>query len=308
VIIQRDGVILTNAHVVGNAQVVQIGLADGRRLQGQVIGRDPGIDIAVVRVAAQDLPTAAIGDSDMLEVGQVAIAIGNPLGLDRTVTSGVVSAINREIPGLGAEGLIQTDAAINPGNSGGPLLDSQGRVIGINTVVLQPRGSPVVAVGLGFAVPINLANDVVQQLLTTGQIRRAFLGISYADIGPEVAAQFRLPVRQGVIVAEVAPGSPAAQAGVQPQDIVTAINDVPVTRGGDLRRVLRGLAPGSLTTLAHPSGRATAASSPRCRGLAREPQLSGGGGPPRTAFDLAHQSLHVVAVAERIEAPADLQV
>lgn len=259
VIIQRDGVILTNAHVVGNAQVVQIGLADGRRLQGQVIGRDPGIDIAVVRVAAQDLPTAAIGDSDMLEVGQVAIAIGNPLGLDRTVTSGVVSAINREIPGLGAEGLIQTDAAINPGNSGGPLLDSQGRVIGINTVVLQPRGSPVVAVGLGFAVPINLANDVVQQLLTTGQIRRAFLGISYADIGPEVAAQFRLPVRQGVIVAEVAPGSPAAQAGVQPQDIVTAINDVPVTRGGDLRRVLRGLAPGSLTTLTvvRPTGTVT---------------------------------------------------
>ena len=248
VIIRSDGVILTNAHVVGNARAVEVGLADGRRLQGQVLGRDPAIDIAVVRVTARDLPSAPIGDSDALEVGQVAIAIGNPLGLERTVTSGVVSAVNRDLPGLGAEGLIQTDAAINPGNSGGPLLDSRGQVIGINTAVLRGRGAAG-AVGLGFSVPINLANDVVQQVLTTGRIRRAFLGISYADIEPEVAAQFRLPVRQGVIVIEVGPGSPAARAGLQPQDIITAINDTPITRGGDLRRVLRNLQPGSVASL-----------------------------------------------------------
>jgi S1-C subfamily serine protease len=248
VIIRADGVILTNAHVVGTVPTVQIGLADGRRLPGQVLGRDPTIDIAVVRVAAQDLPAAPIGDSDVLEPGQTTIAIGNPLGLERTVTTGVVSAINRELPGAGLDGLIQTDAAINPGNSGGPLLDSQGRVIGINTAVLRGRGA-IGAVGLGFAVPINLAADAAQQIITTGQVRRAFLGISYGEIDPVVAAQFRLPVREGVIVVEVVPNSPAAQAGVQVQDIITAINQVEVRRGGDLRRVLRGLQPGDVATL-----------------------------------------------------------
>jgi serine protease Do len=248
VIIQSDGVILTNAHVVGNVQVVEIGLADGRRLEGRVLGRDPSIDIAVVRIAAQDLPTAPLGDSDLLEPGQIAIAIGNPLGLERTVTTGVVSAINRELPGAGLDGLIQTDAAINPGNSGGPLLDSRGRVIGINTAVLRGRGA-VGAVGLGFAVPINLAADVANQLVTTGVVRRAFLGVSYRDIDPEIARQFRLPVREGVIVLEVVPNSPAAQAGMRVQDIVTAINDVPVTRGGDLRRVLRAAQPGQTVTM-----------------------------------------------------------
>jgi len=250
VIIRSDGVILTNWHVVGNARTVEIGLADGRRLPGQVLGGDRALDIAIVRVQAENLPTAPIGDSDVLEPGQMAIAIGNPLGLDRTVTTGVVSAVNRELPGARLDaGLIQTDAAINPGNSGGPLLDSQGRVIGINTVVLQPRGAQVVAVGLGFAVPINLAANVAQQILTTGRVQLAFLGISYVDITSEVAAQFRLPVREGVIVLEVVPGSPAAQAGVRVQDIVTAINDVPVQRGGDLRRVLRTLQPGAIAQI-----------------------------------------------------------
>jgi serine protease Do len=248
VIIREDGVLLTNWHVVAGAQTVQVGLADGRRLQGQVLGGDRGLDIAVVRVQAQNLPVAPLGDSDALEPGQMAIAIGNPLGLERTITTGVVSALNRELPGARLEGLIQTDAAINPGNSGGPLLDSQGRVIGINTAVLQPRGQ-VVAVGLGFAVPINLAANVAQQILTTGRVQLAFLGISYADIAPEVARQFRLPVQQGVIVMEVVPGSPAAQAGMRVQDIVTAINEVQVQRGGDLRRVLRALQPGATVRL-----------------------------------------------------------
>jgi serine protease Do len=249
VIIRADGIILTNWHVVAGAQTVLVGLADGRRLQGQVLGGDRGLDIAVVRVAAQNLPTAPLGDSDLLEPGQMAIAIGNPLGLERTVTTGVVSAVNRELPGARLEGLIQTDAAINPGNSGGPLLDSQGRVIGINTVVLQPRGAGVVAVGLGFAVPINLAANVAQQIITTGRVQLAYLGVSYIDITQEVAAQFRLPVNQGVVVLEVVPGSPAAQAGVQVEDIVTAINGVQVARGGDLRRTLRALQPGATVTL-----------------------------------------------------------
>ncbi len=137
VIIRRDGVILTNAHVVRSATDVEVGLADGRRVSGRVLGRDPTVDVAVVRIQATNLPAAPIADSDRLEVGQTAIAIGNPIGLERTVTTGVVSAVNRSPRGIELGGLIQTDAAINPGNSGGPLLDSQGRVIGINTVIVQ---------------------------------------------------------------------------------------------------------------------------------------------------------------------------
>jgi S1-C subfamily serine protease len=251
VLIREDGVILTNAHVVGTARAVQVDLADGRSVQGEVLGRDPSIDIAVLRIRPP------LGDPARLEPGQAAIAIGNPFGLDRTVTSGVVSAVNREIPGLGMDGLIQTDAAINPGNSGGPLLDSRGRVIGINTAVLRPPGE--VAVGLGFAVPINMAYDVVQQILTTGRIVRPFVGISHFDLNPQAAAQFNLPVREGVIVAQVVPGSPAAQAGIRQQDIITRIDDTPITSGGDLRRVLRNRQPGDVLTVTvlRPAGATT---------------------------------------------------
>ena len=238
IIVRSNGIIVTNAHVVGEARVVDVGLADGRRFEGEVVDRDRNIDIAVVRINARNLPTARIGDSDRLVAGQTAIAIGNPLGLERTVTSGVVSAINRSPRGLALDELIQTDAAINPGNSGGPLLDSQARVIGINTAVLQG------ATGLGFAVPINLANHVVDQVLTTGRVRRALLGVVYADIEPELAAQFRLPVREGIIVRQVEPNTPAAVAGIRPADIITRINDTPVTRGGDLRKALRSMVPG----------------------------------------------------------------
>ena len=254
-VIIRSGVVLTNAHVVGDARIVEVGLADGRRVRGTVAGRDPSIDVAVVRIAVTDAPVAPTGDSDRLEVGQDAIAIGNPLGLERTVTSGVVSAINRSPRGITLGGLIQTDAAISPGNSGGPLLDSQGRVIGINTAVLSAPG----ASGLGFAVPINLANDIVEQVLTTGRVRRAYVGLGYADVDAELASQFSLPVREGVIVGEVAPRSPAAAAGMRAQDIIVGVNGQAVARGGDLQRVLRGLAPGDFARLdvVRPGGRAT---------------------------------------------------
>ena len=223
IIVDKSGVVLTNAHVVGDSRTVEVGLADGRTLDGQVLGRDPSIDVAVVRVPAQNLPVAPIGDSDKLEVGQSAIAIGNPLGLERTVTAGVVSAVNRNPRGISLDGLIQTDAAISPGNSGGPLLDSHGRVIGINTAVLSGAG----ASGLGFAVPINLANDVVQQVLTTGHITRAYLGVGFADI--------------------------------EPQDIVVKGNATAIESGGDLRKLLRSLKPGATVRLdvIRPNGRTT---------------------------------------------------
>jgi serine protease Do len=247
VIIREDGVILTNAHVVGNARAVEVVLGDGRTLAGEVLGGDPSIDIAVVRVQETGLPVAPLGDSDRLEVGQTAIAIGNPFGLDRTLTTGVVSAVNRSPRGLELDGLVQTDAAINPGNSGGPLLDSSGRVIGVNTAVLRPRG--VGAEGLGFAVPINLAADVAEQLLTTGRVVRGFVGIGYDEVTPPLARQFQLPVEQGIIILQVQPGSPADAAGLQQRDIITQIEGTAVTHGGEFRRVLRQHRPGETIRL-----------------------------------------------------------
>ncbi|HYC62353.1 MAG TPA: trypsin-like peptidase domain-containing protein [Thermoanaerobaculia bacterium] len=243
VIIRADGVIITNAHVVGNARTVEVSLADGRTLTGTVLGRDRSVDVAVVRVNATGLPAAPLGDSDRLRVGQLAIAIGNPLGLERTVTTGIVSAVNRDPRGVPiAGGLIQTDAAINPGNSGGPLVDSSGRVIGINTAIL------VGATGLGFAIPMNLANEVATQILATGRVRRTYLGVQVGDITREMAEQFGLPVAEGVVVVFVDRSSPAARAGLARGDIITALAGQRITSGGDLRRVLRARQPGDAVT------------------------------------------------------------
>ncbi|HEX2081091.1 MAG TPA: trypsin-like peptidase domain-containing protein, partial [Longimicrobium sp.] len=247
VIIRADGVILTNAHVVGNSREVEIGLANGERRTGRVLGGDPSIDVAVVDVEGAGLPTAPLGNSDELQVGQTAIAIGNPLALERTVTRGIVSALNRNQAQIGLDELIQTDAAINPGNSGGPLLDSRGRVIGINTAILRGAGG-VGAEGLGFAVPINLAADVASQVLETGRVRRAFIGIRYNDVTPEMARQFALPVERGIIILAVQPGSPAARAGIRQGDILTRIDATPINSTGDLRRAIRERDPGDEVT------------------------------------------------------------
>lgn len=244
VIVRADGVIITNAHVVGSARTVEIRTADGRTFTGTVLGRDETVDTAIVRVSATNLPAAPLGDSDRLEVGQIAVAIGNPLGLDRTVTRGVVSAVNRDPRGVAiAAGLIQTDAAINPGNSGGPLLDSSGRVIGINTAILAG------ATGLGFAVPINVAIDVMEQILTTGRVRRAYLGINYRDITPEIARYFRLPVEEGLVVVELGRGSPAERAGIAVEDFIVSIGGESIQDGGDLRRLLRARKPGDTVSI-----------------------------------------------------------
>lgn len=245
VIARRDGVVLTNAHVVGTARQVFLTFADGRRLPARVLGRDPTVDVAVVQAAVQNAPAAPIGDSDGLVVGQTAVAIGNPLGFERTVTTGVISALNRALRGSTLDQLIQTDAAISPGNSGGPLLDSQGRVIGINTAVIRVEG----AEGLGFAVPINLARDIAEQLLTTGRVRRAYLGVELADLNPAAAERFGLPVRQGAFVGSVEAGSPAAVAGLRSQDIVVSANGAAVRQVGDLRRALRQAGPGARVRL-----------------------------------------------------------
>jgi S1-C subfamily serine protease len=252
-VIRRDGMILTNAHVVGAARTVQVGLADGRKVVGTVLGRDAGLDVAVVRIPITDAPVAPLGNSDLLQVGQLAIAVGNPLGLERTVTTGVISAVNRPGRTLGGETFIQTDAAISPGNSGGPLVDSRGNVIGINSAELLGQGVQ----GLGFAIPINLAMNMASQVLATGRYVRPFLGLAFSAVDADLASQFRLPVREGVLITDVQRGSPAARGGLREQDIITRINETPVAMGGDVRRVLRALKPGDavrLTVVRPPNG------------------------------------------------------
>ena len=245
VIIREDGIILTNSHVVGNMRRVMVGMANGDSIIGDVLGRAPDIDLAVVRVDARNLPAAPLGDSDQLQVGQAAIAIGNPAGFERSVTTGVVSALNRYVA-QGLDEVIQTDAAINPGNSGGPLLNSRGEVIGINTAVLNatPNGRPVV--GIGFAIPINLGRDVAEQIVTTGAVTRPYLGIRPMGIYPELVRQFRLPVRAGIIVMAVERDGPADRAGLQQGDIITRIGDTTIAGEADMRRVMRGMAPNQM--------------------------------------------------------------
>ena len=246
----KNGIILTNNHVVEQSVrqsggQVGVKLKNAKTLRGRVVGRDPAVDIAVVKVDASDLPQAVLGDSDKLEVGQTAIAIGNPLDLEQTLTHGVVSALNRKISPDDVEGFIQTDAAINPGNSGGPLLDSQGRVIGINTAVL--RGNE--AQSLGFAVPINVARDVARQILSQGSVRRAIMGIVPVSVTLQVAGQYRLPVREGVLLYDVAAGSPAARAGLRDGDILTKMDSVSLSGTGDMLKYLRSKKPGQSITV-----------------------------------------------------------
>jgi S1-C subfamily serine protease len=230
-IVRPDGLLITNEHVVGNQTQVSVTLADGSRHTARVLGSDETADIALLKIdGVRGLPVAELGDSDVLEVGQTAIAIGNPLDLGRTVTVGVVSALNRQLPGprLDADTLIQTDAAINPGNSGGPLVDSRGRVIGINDAVIQPRYG---GGGLGFAVPINRARQVMEEILRPGSVARPWIGIRYSEITPRMAEEFDLPVSEGARVMEVTPGSPAQRAGLREGDIIVSIDGQQATSG-----------------------------------------------------------------------------
>lgn len=246
------GIVLTNAHVVGEERVVGIQFNGRKPIASRVLGVDADVDIAVVKMPIAAPTAAVLANSDTVPVGATTIAIGNPLGLGQTVTTGVVSATGRQLPGsrgtdADGEGYIQTDAAINSGNSGGPLLDSSGAVIGINTAVLRGTGGGrgASAEGVGFAVPINIARNIAQQIITTGQVRRVYLGLLGEDITPES----KLAVPQGYLVRRVVPGSPAAAGGVRVNDIVTNIDNAPVRGNADLRRGVRGKVNGETVTL-----------------------------------------------------------
>ena len=234
VIFDARGYVLTNSHVVEGAQQIRVTLPDGRAFPGKLVGADPLTDLAVVKIDARDLPAARLGDSSKLEVGETVIAIGNPLGLEGgpTVTVGVVSAVARSIEepgGAGLYDLVQTDAAINPGNSGGPLVRMAGDVIGINTAIIQQ------AQGIGFAISINSAKPIVQELLAHGRVVRPFIGIVPVSVTPQIASAYDLPVDHGVLVARLDPRGPAARAGMRAGDIIVAVAGHPVKSLGELR-------------------------------------------------------------------------
>ncbi|MDZ7957094.1 MAG: HhoA/HhoB/HtrA family serine endopeptidase [Aulosira sp. DedQUE10] len=243
-IISKDGRILTNAHVVDGADMVTVILKDGRSLKGKVLGKDELTDVAVVKIQADNLPTVNIGNSDQLQPGQWAIAIGNPLGLDNTVTTGIISATGRTSNQIGAPDkrveFIQTDAAINPGNSGGPLLNARGEVVGMNTAIIQG------AQGLGFSIPINTAQRISNQLIATGKAQHPYLGIQMVGLTPELKQNINsdpnsgLSVEEdkGVLVVKVVANSPAAKAGIRAGDVIQKLNGQSVTDAGSIQKAV----------------------------------------------------------------------
>ena len=247
VIFTPDGYILTNSHVVDNARQVIVTLADGHDLQGTVVGQDPDTDVAVVRISApngEKLPAAKLGDSDRLQVGQLVVAIGSPVGLQSTVTVGIVSALHRTLPGYGGqmiEDIIQTDAAVNPGNSGGPLVNAKGEVIGINVAIVQQ------AQGLSFAIPINTVNWVASRLMKDGVVRRPVLGIAAQSgmLPQSLRRQFHIEKEMAIQVVQVASGGPAQRAGIRPGDVIYKLNDRPVGSVLDLRHDLERMDDGA---------------------------------------------------------------
>lgn len=247
VIVSADGYILTNNHVVEQAQQIKVTLLSGKTFQAKIVGTDRFADLAVIKVDAPDpLPAAPLGSSSGLRVGQLAIAIGNPFGLGHTATVGVISALNRsiQVPGVVIENLVQTDAPINPGNSGGALVDSGGRVVGINTAIVAQ------AQGIGFAIPIDTAKAIMDQLIRQGRVVRPYVGIEWGgNVDSNIAQQYNLPVDHGVIVRSVEPNSPAASAGIQPQDIIVAIDGVPVNNWDDFLRTLFAKRPGDTVSV-----------------------------------------------------------
>jgi Do/DeqQ family serine protease len=244
-IVDPAGYILTNNHVIENAQEITVRLSDARKFQARLVGRDPKTDLAVLKVdSPTPLPVADLGDSDHLRVGQWAIAIGNPFGLDRTVTVGIISATARTRVGVTTyESFIQTDASINPGNSGGPLLNIDGKVIGINTAIVATGQ------GIGFSIPINMAKEVMQQLITRGRVVRGWLGIVIQDLTDELASSFGVGELEGVLVSDVMKGGPAESSGLKPGDIIVELGGVKITEVPELQRRVAAVTPGESITL-----------------------------------------------------------
>jgi len=246
-LISPDGLILTNNHVVEGATRLDVRLSDGREFKGKVVGKDAPSDLAVVRIDGEGLPFLELADSDAVQIGEWVLAVGSPFGLSNTVTSGIVSAKGRSRVGItGHEDFIQTDAAINPGNSGGPLLNLDGKVVGINSAILSRSGGNN---GVGFAIPSNLARTIEDQLVKTGHIVRGFLGVVVQDLTPDLASEFGAKGHTGALVSEVSGDTPAASAGIRQGDVITAVNGKAVTNPGELRNRVAIIPPGTKVDL-----------------------------------------------------------
>jgi serine protease Do len=241
VIVTKDGYILTNNHVVDDASEVKVTLQDGRVFTAKVIGKDPKSDVAVVRIDAHDLPAITFADSEKCEVGDLVLAVGNPFGIDQSVTRGIVSAKGRAAMDLDYQDFIQTDAAINPGNSGGALVDADGRLIGINTAIYSRSGGNQ---GVGFAIPTDLAKGVMESLIKYGKVTRGYLGVMIQDVSPSLAKEFNVKDDNGALVGDVVPDGPAAKAGLKSGDIIKKFGGKPVTDSRHLKIEVASLTPG----------------------------------------------------------------
>ena len=247
VIVSPDGYILTNHHVVEAADEIEVALADGRKSSARIVGTDPDTDIAVLKIELKNLPAATFGHAEQVQVGDVALAIGNPFGVGQTVTMGIVSALGRSHLGINTfENFIQTDAAINPGNSGGALVDAAGNLIGISSAIYSRSGG---SLGIGFAIPASLAKQVMEQIIRDGSVVRGWIGVEVQDVTPELAESFKLDRSKGVIIAGVLRGGPADRGGIKPGDMLVEINGKPVNDSTEMLNQISGLAPGKVAAL-----------------------------------------------------------
>ena len=247
VIVSEKGLILTNNHVVASADEIEVALADGRKLSAKVVGTDPDTDLAVLQVDAENLPAITFSSSDKLNIGDVVLAIGNPFGVGQTLTQGIVSALGRNHLGINTyENFIQTDASINPGNSGGALIDADGNLVGINSAIYSRNGG---SMGIGFAIPVSLARQVMEQIAVSGSVTRGWIGIEAQDITPELAESFKLAQTRGSLIAGVLRNSPAEVAGIRAGDILLAINDKEVSDSSSMLNLIAVLKPNEKAVL-----------------------------------------------------------
>ena len=244
-IASADGYVVTNFHVVRGASEIVVRLADHSEHKARLVGSDSKTDIALLKIEATNLATLPFGDSDRLQVGEPVMAIGNPFGFEQTVTTGIVSAKERVIAGPYDE-FIQTDTSINPGNSGGPLVDARGALVGINSAIFSQSGG---SVGIGFAIPVNIAKDVLPQLRETGRVTRGYLGVAVVPVSPEMSRSLRLPSPRGAMVADVVPRSPAAAAGIREGDVIVSFQNAPIQAPSELTRRVGGTPPGTKVDL-----------------------------------------------------------